>query len=132
MEEERAVAVLKQFYSKVHQSGLSIDAMTQQLRSYHFLTPVHEGELEACDTQVKKTSYIIDHVVKYYLEEGEEKPLDILLKLIGGDDNELTLLVKELKSLSSEKSVLVEKLTANGKVVKILHTTCARRHAIKG
>ncbi|XP_065904703.1 uncharacterized protein [Dysidea avara] len=114
MEEERAVAVLKQFYSKVHQSGLSIDAMTQQLRSYHFLTPVHEGELEACDTQVKKTSYIIDHVVKYYLEEGEEKPLDILLKLIGGDDNELTLLVKELKSLSSEKSVLVEKLTANG------------------
>jgi len=115
MEEERAIAVLKQFYSKVHQSSVSMDAVTQQLRSCHFLTPVHYDELKACDTRVKKTTFIVEHVVKYYLEDDEEKPLNILLKLIGEDDNELHLLAKEMKYLYSQKPVvLVEKLTANG------------------
>jgi len=123
--EERAITVLKQFYSKVHQSCVSMDAVTQQLRSYYFFTPVHDAELEACDTRVKKTTFIIDHVVKYYLEDGEEKPLVILLKLIGGDDNEIDLLAKEMKSLYSQKPVLMEKMTSNGENKNItLSFTC--------
>jgi len=121
MESEKSIAVLKKFYSEVHQSAISVDTLTQQLRSCHSLTPLHVGELEACDSQWKKTSYLIDHVVKCYLENGEEKPLDVLLKLIGRNDNELNVLAEEMKSLYTQKSELTEIGKGGGKEV---YTAC--------
>ena len=109
---EQAIYVYKKFYLDLREGDLPIDSLTKELQNIDLFTDHDRNELGACDTQMARAHYILDHMIEPSLKSGITKGFDVLLKVMEESGNtDLMLLTKEMKIMyNSVPNDLVESI----------------------